>query len=99
MVGASLTRAANVSGGGVPISAAHSLDATMRASPTSSLPQQWSPLAWVLTTVSIRPAIGASWSSISRVSSRSNRVSTSREWPSPTTRPALLQPHEPSGCR
>ena len=37
--------------------------------------------------------------SIASVSFRSNNVSTSNDRPSPTTRPALLYPQPPSGCR
>ena len=55
--------------------------ATMRASFTSWLPKVWSPLPWVLNTVPIWRACGTALrmpSSISRVSLRSNSVSTSR---------------------
>ena len=44
----------------------------------------------------VTPAIDAS---ISRVSGRSNNVSTSSDTPSPSISPALLQPHPPSGWR
>jgi hypothetical protein len=37
--------------------------------------------------------------SIASVSFRSKSVSTSSERPSPMTRPALLYPQPPSGCR
>ncbi len=68
---------------------------------TSSLPQQWSPLACVLTSASIgvRSVTGFIAASMSRVKFRSKRVSTSSDAPSPASSPALLQPQPPSGWR
>ena len=67
----------------------------MRASLTSSLPWQWSPLAWVLTRVSILPARGSAARmarSICSVRGRSKSVSISRDSSPSTISPALLQP-------
>jgi hypothetical protein len=68
---------------------------------SSSLPKQWSPLPWVFIAASIgRVSVtGRIAASISRVRSRSNRVSTSSDVPSAAIRPALLQPQVPSGWR
>jgi hypothetical protein len=68
---------------------------------SSSLPNQWSPLPCVFIACPIgwRSVIGLNSSSISRAQRRSNSVSTTSDVPSPVTRPALLQPQPPSGCR
>jgi hypothetical protein len=59
-------------------------------------------LWWVLTSVPIfAAAFGSAFfiaASMSRVSGTSNSVSTSRDSPWSTTRPAFDQPQPPSGC-
>jgi hypothetical protein len=72
---------------------------TRTARSSSSLPWVWSPLEWVISAsvIGARSVIGAIASNISRVNGKSNRVSTNNDDPSPTTRPALLQPNPPSG--
>ena len=68
---------------------------------SSSLPNQWSPLPCVLNAcpIGLESVMGAIASSMSRVSFRSNNVSTSSEVSCAVTSPALLQPQPPSGCR
>jgi len=81
---------------------AQAREAMISAPATSWLPKVWSPLAWVLTTVSMLAAAGTDLdivSSISRVSFRSKRVSIRRDASPSVTRPALLHPQVPSGCR
>ena len=83
--------------------ASRAVDVAQIAMPSgrSSLPKQWSGSPWVFTaTVTGFAAVcGAIASSIARVRFRSMSVSTTSEAPSPVTRPALLQPQPPSGCR
>ncbi len=99
--GAAFIIAASRPGGSLRISSAQAFDAIISAPSTSSLPLQWSPFECELTSLRIgaREVAGRIASSISRVSGRSNSVSTSIDSPPSVISPALLHPQEPSGCR
>ena len=99
-VGAARIIAAIAAGGSVPISSAQRAEETISESGRSALPKQWSPLAWVLTTVSIcsagrcGPAHGLEH--LGREPEVEEGVDQQRLSPSVTS-PAFDQPQPPSG--